>query len=218
MLPQLSNARSATAALVLLAQLVSFSAPAVPIAASAEGAKSSIDRGREYYDESRFDDAIGLLRDLVDKNALGTDDLQRAREILARSYVKKGYPGAAKDLFRAMLNDDPNYRPDPIKVPPDETAVFDRALSEFRAAHGAPTTQAGQDSSSGQAPPPAERKLAPDASQSIRSSEREHHSATLWYVIGGVAVGVIAYLAFHKNKKPVPVYTAPLAFPPPPTP
>jgi hypothetical protein len=97
------------------------------------GKTTPVVRGQEYYEQSRFDEAISLLRDLVDRGALSGDDLLKAREILARSYVKKGYPAQAKDMFKAILRTNPEYRPDPIRVPPDETAVFEQALKEYKA-------------------------------------------------------------------------------------
>ena len=88
-------------------------------------------RSAQFYDQSRFDEAITLLRDLVDRQALDDRSRARALEILARCYVKKGYPVLAKDMFKELLEINPGYRPDPIQVPPDEAALFDRARKEF---------------------------------------------------------------------------------------
>jgi hypothetical protein len=96
-----------------------------------EEPKAAVVRGQEYYEQSRFDEAIALMRNLVDQGALTDDDLLKAREILARSYVKKGNPAKAKEMFKAILGTNPKYRPDPIRVPPDETALFEQALQEY---------------------------------------------------------------------------------------
>jgi hypothetical protein len=122
--------RVAAAILVVWIQLGSLAV--TPVAAQTSS-KTPVTRGQEYYEQSRFDEAITLLRDLVDRGALAGDDLLKAREILARSYVKKGYPAQAKDMFKAILRTNPEYRPDPIRVPPDETAVFEQALKEYKA-------------------------------------------------------------------------------------
>jgi hypothetical protein len=90
-------------------------------------------RSVQYYDQSRFDEAIGLLRDLVEHQSLDDRSRARALEILARCYAKKGYPVLAKDMFKELLAINPGYRPDPIQVPPDEAALFDRARKEFLA-------------------------------------------------------------------------------------
>jgi len=124
-------AHTAAAALMVWIQLGSLAV--TPAGAQTSGKPTPVVRGQEYYEQSRFDEAISLLRDLVDRGALAGDDLLKAREILARSYVKKGYPAQAKDMFKAILRTNPDYRPDPIRVPPDETAVFEQALKEYKA-------------------------------------------------------------------------------------
>lgn len=100
-------------------------APATP-------AKPGVRQGENYYDQTRFDDAISLLRDLVQKGAMKPEAELKAREILARCYVKKGYPALGKDMFRSMLRLNPGYRPNPVQVPPDEAAVFHLALREYQ--------------------------------------------------------------------------------------
>src|SRR5262245_47205121 len=137
----MKGARSGVRALVAAGILATLLAPAVvPRSVLAQGTttKPPVQRGQEYYEQSRFDEAIGLLRDLVDRGALTGDDLIKAREILARSYVKKGYPVQGKEMFKAILRQDATYRPDPIKVPPDETAVFEQALKEYQSEQAQP--------------------------------------------------------------------------------
>jgi hypothetical protein len=136
--------RIAVTAAVVAAQLATLLAPAVAAAQTSGTAKPAtpatsttsqkqpVQQGQQYYEQSRFDEAITLLKDLTDRGALTGEDLQKARELLARSYVKKGYPVQAKEMFKAILRTDPAWRPDPIRVPPDETAVFDQALKEFQ--------------------------------------------------------------------------------------
>jgi tetratricopeptide (TPR) repeat protein len=108
-------------------------------AATGPAANTSIKEGQQYYEQSRFDEAISVLRSLIDRGQLAGEDLQRAREFLARSYVKKGYAAQAKDTFKEILSQNPAYRPDPVRVPPDETAVFEQALKEFAAPPPPPT-------------------------------------------------------------------------------
>jgi hypothetical protein len=122
------------AACVLGCHLVAITSSSLgPAAALAQTAtKPPVERGQQYYEQARFDEAITLLKDLVDRGALSGEDLRKARELLARSYVKKGYPVLGKDMFKAILRQEPDWRPDPIRVPPDETAVFEQALQEFQ--------------------------------------------------------------------------------------
>jgi hypothetical protein len=115
-------------------------APGAPVAAPA---KPGVRQGETYYDQTRFDDAITLLRDLVQKGTMPPDAEVKAREILARCYVKKGYPALAKDMFKSLLRLSPGYRPDPVRVPPDEAAAFQLALREYQGEVGAAGAGAG---------------------------------------------------------------------------
>ena len=200
------RARATIAAVVLAAQLTTL---LNPVLAFAQGSSTNVQKGQEYYEQSRFDEAISLLKDLVDRGALAGDDLQRARELLARSYVKKGYPVQGKEMFKAILRSNPSWRPDPIRVPPDETAVFDQALKEFTAEGGAAAPVPGgapADTTKGATPPPvapvpSAAKPSPTPASTVvpgaaETQEKKKSSKTLWYVIGGaVLVGGIAAAA-----------------------
>ncbi len=130
--------RVVATAVTLSVQFTIMLTPVVSYAQTSGTQRPPVQRGQEYYEQSRFDEAITLLRDLVDRDQLSGETLQKARELLARSYVKKGYPVQAKEMFKAILRVTPDWRPDPIKVPPDETAVFDQALKEFQTEQVAP--------------------------------------------------------------------------------
>ena len=102
--------RTLVTAVTLTAQLACLIAPAISSAQS-PGEKPTVRLGQEYYEQSRFDEAISLLKDLVDGGTLAGDELQKARELLARSYVKKGHPVQARDMFRALLATNASWRP-----------------------------------------------------------------------------------------------------------
>jgi hypothetical protein len=97
-----------------------------------------LSRGQSYYEGTRFDDAISLLRDLVGRGVLHGEPLLKARVLLARAYIKKGYPDLGRAEFEAVLRQRPSWRPDPDRIPPDEIAVFRQALaaSRTRLGHG----------------------------------------------------------------------------------
>ena len=121
---------STIAIVVLIAQLATAAAPALSFA---QGGTSNVQRGQEYYEQSRFDEAIGLLKDLVDRGALQGDDLQHARELLARSYVKKGYPVQGKEMFKGILADTP-VAPTSLnpEVPPELERIILKGLEKDR--------------------------------------------------------------------------------------
>ena len=197
---------SPTIAVLLL--IATLGNTALPSLSFAQGGASNVAKGQEYYEQSRFDEAIGLLKDLVDRGALQGDDLQHARELLARSYVKKGYPVQGKEMFKAILRTNPAWRPDPIRVPPDETAVFEQALKEYtsESAGGATPTPGGATPPASAPPPASSEPVSPPPStrpeptpaSAIVPAEGGHKKSSkmLWYIIGGVVlVGGIAAAA-----------------------
>jgi len=142
--------RAAAALCLLLALPPGLARAAAPAAAPAHGtpsgaaAKPPAIEGQSYYDLLRYDDAIALLADMVERGTAPPDQLMRAREVLARCYVKKGYPVLAKDMFKANLRAQPSYRPSPIHVPPDEWVVFEQAQKEVLAEEGADSLAGGR--------------------------------------------------------------------------
>jgi tetratricopeptide (TPR) repeat protein len=214
--------RVATTAVTLFAQLAVTLTPAIGVAQTPTPTttgtpRPAVQRGQEYYEQSRFDEAITLLRDLVDRGQLAGDDLQKARELLARSYVKKGYPAQAKEMFKAILRTVPDWRPDPIKVPPDETAVFDQSLKEFQAEGGAPPATTPPPTT----PTPEKIEATPPSGgggkqETVKPVQVVEPSAgggkkskkMLWYGLGGAAlVGVIAVAAGGGSKSSTPAPT-----------
>ena len=187
--------RAAVAGWCLCAQIAASVMPAISAAQTsstpASGQRPAVQRGQEYYEQSRFDEAITLLKELVDRGALSGEDLQKARELLARSYVKKGYPVQAKEMFKAILRNDPNWRPDPIRVPPDETALFEQALKEYQEEKpSAPPTQAKPAPTQPTTPAPSS---PPPASQIGIQSEKKPLMKQWWF--WALGVGALAGVA-----------------------
>jgi tetratricopeptide (TPR) repeat protein len=221
-----ARVRITISAVILATQLANCLAPALAIAQSSS---SNVQKGQEYYEQSRFDEAISLLKDLVDRGALSGEDLQRARELLARSYVKKGYPVQGKEMFKAILRSNPSWRPDPIRVPPDETAVFDQALKEFQAegnAAPADTTKSTVPPATTTTTPPPAAKPSPTPASTVvpgaatETKEKKKSSKTLWYVLGGAVLigGIAAAAAGGGSKSSPPPAQALSGFPAPPGP
>lgn len=178
----------------------------------------SVERGQQYYEQARFDEAIGLLKELVERGALGGEDLQKAREILARSYVKRGYPVLAKDMFKAILRQEPAWRPDPIRVPPDETAVFDMALREFENEGGAPPSTQQQpartDTTATATPTP--QPVSPAVIAPPVTSEKSSSIFSKWWFWAGAGGAALAIaLAAGGGGDETPESDLP-GFPPPP--
>jgi len=190
-----------TASVVIAFQLTTLLAPAASAANDTTASGSAlVQKGSQAYDEARFADAIAILKDLVDRADLERADLQKAREYLARSYVKTGKYDLAKDTFRSLLKIAPNWRPDPVYVPPDEIDLFNEALKDEQA--GAPPSTAPVTPEATPAPPPA---AAPAQAKPLYKK---------WWVwaAGAAVVGGVAALAGggkSSSASPLPGFPGP---------
>jgi tetratricopeptide (TPR) repeat protein len=91
-----------------------------------------LSKAKEMYDRSQYVSVIDMLVSLAGPNSpLVGSDLLYARELLARTYVKAGRQDLARQMFQNILRDSPGWRPDSVVVPPDELAVFAKALAEY---------------------------------------------------------------------------------------
>ena len=126
---------AAAAALLLLA--LALPAPSraadAPDDSAAVSAGPPLQEAHQLYDIARFSDAVDLLTAAIRDGKVTGDDVNRARELLARCLAKANRPLEAKEAFKSILREDATYRPDPLQVPPDELDVFKLALREFQA-------------------------------------------------------------------------------------
>jgi hypothetical protein len=106
--------------------------PSLPSSPAPRGSQPIVTRAASLYDDSMFEDAIRLLEDGLKNGKIPAADRAKGWEILARSQVKAGHRTEAKDSFKSLLLVDPQYRPDPVRTPPDEVEVFTRASKEYQ--------------------------------------------------------------------------------------
>ena len=127
--------RTDRAPLVRLVMCLALLALPAPFARAqdAGGPRPPLEEARQMYDEARFADAIQLLTTALQSGGVTGDDVNLARALRARCLVKAGRRVEAKEGFKSVLRSDAGYRPDPVKVPPDEIEVFQLALKEFQA-------------------------------------------------------------------------------------
>ena len=100
--------------------------------ARAEDPGQQLNDALAAYEQSQFDSAIKLATDALKSGQLNAADATRAREIIARAQVKAGRRADGRQVFRDILRVDPGYRPDPVRMPPDEMEVFNQALAAFQ--------------------------------------------------------------------------------------
>ena len=118
-------------ALALATSALAGRAPAAAQPASQESERTPLERAYAMYESARFAEAADLLSRAIRDGSVSGDDVNGARELLARCLVKSGRRLEAKETWKSVLRSDRAYQPDPVKIPPDEMEVFRLAKSEF---------------------------------------------------------------------------------------
>lgn len=115
----------AGACLVLLAATVSI-APQIAFAQA-----NPVAQAQKMYDNGDFVEALAKVKDALASGAVSGSDAVEARELMARCQAKTGDVEASKKTFLQILHQDPQYRIDEVRTPPDEVVVFRQALQIF---------------------------------------------------------------------------------------
>ncbi len=92
-----------------------------------------VSAAQALYDQGQYAQAATTIRDGLSSGRIFGNQVVSGRELLARCQVKMGEVANAKRTFLMILDQDPLYRPDPLRVPPDEMAVFNEAKRQFDA-------------------------------------------------------------------------------------
>lgn len=85
------------------------------------------------YDQGNYEQAMQTVRDGLASGRITGGQVAAARELMARCQVKMGDSAGARRTFLLIMRSDPQYRPDPLRVPPDEMEVYNAARREFDA-------------------------------------------------------------------------------------
>lgn len=117
----------ALACFVLLAAAVAVA----PQAALAQA--NPVAQAQQQYDEGKFAEALATVESALSTGTVTGSDAIAARELLARCQAKVGDVAAARRTFLRILRQDPQFRLDEVRTPPDELAVFREALRQFEA-------------------------------------------------------------------------------------
>ena len=115
----------AGACLVLLAATVSI-APRIAFAQANPVAKA-----QQMYDNGDFAEALAAVKEALSSGAVSGSEAVAARELMARCQAKTGDVKASQNTFLQILHQDPQYRIDEVRTPPDEVVVFRQALQIF---------------------------------------------------------------------------------------
>lgn len=125
------------ACLVLFAATVSI-APRIAFAQTKPAAQAKpaapanpVAQAQKQYDNGDFADALATVKEALASGAVSGSDAVEARELMARCQAKTGDTQASKNTFMQILRQDPQYRLDEVRTPPDEVVVFRQALQAF---------------------------------------------------------------------------------------
>jgi hypothetical protein len=120
-------------ALALSLLLIASSAFAQERASSPGGDSANpVDVAQELYRRAFFAEAAQSLKSAFATGKVTPDDWVKANEWLARSLVRQNNRVGAREVFRGILDHDPEYRPDPLRIPQDERDVFTLAQTDYR--------------------------------------------------------------------------------------
>ena len=129
--PQKRTGSYAVAVLVaILGLLLVFSAPQPAIAQDAERrtlqtqadtdpCQTEYEEARELYFSAEFESAIRLLETCLDAATLSAPTKTRMYRMLAFSYLGNGEGEKARLAVENLLDNDPDYKPDPLQDRPD---------------------------------------------------------------------------------------------------
>jgi tetratricopeptide (TPR) repeat protein len=126
-----------------------------------------IKEAEQLYTIGRFDEAIKMLTELLERKDISEDQKLRAYRLLGLSYIAKDFLEDARSAIRKLLDMVPDYMSDPVQDPPP----FTRMVEEVKQIR--------------------EEELDDELLPLI--PEQKKNNKTMWMVIGGsvVAVGVL---------------------------
>jgi hypothetical protein len=125
--------RSLVWKLVPAALTLALVAAPVLFASTAWAASPALEEAQALYDGAKFTDAIAKIREGLASGQLVGGEAISARALMARCLVKSGNRLEAKEAFKFVLRQQPNWRPDPTTAGPDEQEVFQLAQRELTA-------------------------------------------------------------------------------------
>lgn len=89
--------------------------------------RQDLDRAQDLYDFAEFQQALELVSGLIDGRQLTGKDLRDGYILRARCAVGLKLDTMAGEDFCAVMDLDPNWKPDPVTYPRDEIAAFNAA-------------------------------------------------------------------------------------------
>ncbi len=126
----ISNQAGLIFGMLCLASLLSSGA--VTVAQAQTTCESELTEAKQKYEAGLFDQAIDLIDRCLNKSDLSEAAQLRAYRLKALAYQAKDYLSQAKDAIRKLLQNVPNYKPDPVQDPPTYIELVDQVRKEMQ--------------------------------------------------------------------------------------
>ncbi len=110
--------------------------PALVAAQTPDACADVFSRAEDAFYESNFDAAINLLTPCVYDAASTTRPAARTYRLLSMAYMNKGDAFGARQTILQLLEQQPNYAPDPVQDPPSYTVMVLIIGDQLRNARG----------------------------------------------------------------------------------
>ena len=98
--------------------------------ADTDPCQTEYEEARELYLSAEFTPAIGLLETCLDAATLRDTTKARMYRMLAFSYLGSGDPERARRAVESLLDNDPDYKPDPVRDRPDFVRLIQNVREE----------------------------------------------------------------------------------------
>ncbi len=96
----------------------------------ADPCQTEYEKARELYLSAEFERAIGLLETCLDAATLRDTTKARMYRMLAFSYLGSGDEASARLAVENLLDNDPEYEPDPVQDRPDFVRLIQNVREE----------------------------------------------------------------------------------------
>jgi tetratricopeptide (TPR) repeat protein len=91
-----------------------------------------LNKAQELYYESKFDEAVNLVKSCITGKNLSVDEKRQAYKILSQVALARGNKEKARETIRYLLKIDPDYRPTIEQEPPSYVQLVESVRAEMK--------------------------------------------------------------------------------------
>lgn len=150
-------------------------------------------QAEEHYNRGRFNEAINLITECLDKPEISSVEKKQAYRLLGLAYLAKDYLEEARNTVRKLLEMVPNYESDPVQDPPQFTKLIDEVKQEELEKPEEPVAKKVEQK--------IDKSVTPKSAKVVDAESKG--GSKKWYFIGGgvlVAGGITAAILLSKDE------------------